>query len=378
MTTFNLDTIKSLFDNAAAQQTKLADIITDAGTQQRAKMNKEAIENYTAAMEAGQASEFPAVHLVRLINDETMPDGSTIEAGALILADGFHRIESAVGAKLQTFQSLIADGTLQDAIYYSMTANSTNGVNLQGKDYQQAIKRLYTLDGGYWREHGRKKEIAALFGCSTKTVERATAAIDKATKADAFKMFEQGASDEEVAAMAFKSLKTIKQWREDWEKTQQPNDEPKGDNAGEQGTNQEEHTNAGDNNPLNLTFEQVLKLKDKDLQRKLLGLLMDAVGVKAESQEEPQPEQEEPQPEPQEEPQDDNPTVELANKWRGLDWWDVLGLDLAQLNGLKNPKAAIKRAYNKLLKQVHSDKHGENEALEILKDALAAANKMFK
>lgn len=377
MTTFNLDTIKALFDNAEAAQTKLADIITDAGTQQRAKMNKEAVENYTAAMEAGQASEFPAVHLVRLINDEVMPDGSTIQAGALILADGFHRIESAVAAKLQTFQSLIADGTLQDAIYYSMTANSTNGVNLQGKDYQQAIKRLYTLDGGYWREHGRKKEIAALFGCSTKTVERATAAIDKATKAEAFKMFEQGASDDEVAAMAYKSLKTIKQWREDWEKTQNKNNNnEQGGDTGEQGTNQEQSTNAGDNNPLNLTFEQVLKLKDKDLQRKLLTLLMDAVGVKAESQEEPQPE-----PEQAEEPQqeaDENPTVELANKWRGLDWWDVLGLDLAQLNGLKNPKAAIKRAYNKLLKQVHSDKYGDNEALEILKDALAAANSMFK
>lgn len=374
MTTFNLDTIKALFDNAEAAQTKLADIITDAGTQQRAKMNKEAVENYTAAMENGEASEFPAVKLVRLINDELMPDGSTIQAGALILADGFHRIESAVAAKLQTFQSFIADGTLQDAIYYSMTANSTNGVNLQGKDYQQAIKRLYTLDGGYWREHGRKKEIAALFGCSTKTVERATAAIDKATKADAFKLFEQGASDDEVAAMAFKSLKTIKQWREEWEKTQQPNDEPKGDNAGEQGTNQEDHTNAGDNNPLNLTFEQVLKLKDKDLQRKLLALLMDAVGIKAESQQEAEPE---PQPEA-ESVNDENPTDALANKWRGLDWWDVLGLDLAQLNGLKNPKAAIKRAYNKLLKQVHSDKYGENEALEILKDALAAANSMFK
>lgn len=379
MTTFNMETIANLFNGAIEQDVKLAEIITDAGTQQRAAMDKQAIENYTAAMENGEADNFPAIKLVRLSEDVTMKDGSIIQAGALVLVDGFHRVGGAVGAKLQTFKAEIADGTLQDAIYFSMTANSQNGVNLKGKDYQQAIKKLYTMDGGYWREHGRKKEIASLFGCSTKTVERAVSAIDKATKAEAFKLFEQGASDDEVAAASFKSLKTIKQWREEWEKTQQDNQGSQGgeQGAGEQGTNQEEHTNAGDDNPLNLTFEQVLKLKNKDLQRKLLALLMDACGVQEQAQEEPQQEAQE---EPQEEPEsvDANPTDAIANEWRGLDWWDILGLDLAALNGLKNPKAAIKRAYNKQLKRVHSDKYGENEALEILKDALAAANKMFK
>lgn len=376
MTTFNLDTIANLFNNAVEKHVNLSQIIMDAGTQQRASMDKQAIENYMEAMQAGQAPEFPPVKLVELTEPVTLPDGTELEIGATVLADGFHRIESAVGAKLGTFQSLVAKGTLQDAIYYSMTANSQNGVNLKGKDYQQAIKKLYTMDGGYWRQHGRKQEIAALFGCSTKTVERATQAIDKATKAEAFKMFEQGASIDEVAAMAHKSEKTVKQWFDEWKEIQDKNNEPKGDQDGTEGTNQEQHTNAGDNNPLDLTFAQVLALKDQELKTKLLKLLLDSMEPLPE-QDEPQPEQDEPQPEPQGD-DEDAAMIELANKWRGLDWWDVLGLDLSKLNSLANPKAAIKRAYNKALKQCHSDKFGANEALEILKDALAAANKMFK
>lgn len=377
MSTFNREAISNLFDDATVEQVKLSDIIIDAGTQQRAKMNAEAIENYMHAMQNGEASEFPAIKLVRLIEPVTLPDGTELEAGALILADGFHRTDAAVGAKLATFQSFIADGTLQDAIYYSMTANSTNGVNLQGKDYQIAIKKLYTLANGYWREHGRKKEIAALFGCSTKTVERATAAIDKATKAEAFKMFEKGEDLNHIADVSFKSLKTIKQWFEEWTKAQEAKEEPKGP-EGEQGTNQEQHQNAGTNNPLDLTFAEVLALKDSALKAKLLKLLMDSVAKDEPQQEEPK--QEEPQPEPQqdaEEPEGDA-MKDLANLWRGQDWWVILGLDLVKLNGMAKPKAAIKRAYNKALKQCHSDKHGANEALEILKDALAASAKMYK
>lgn len=375
MTTFNKETIANLFAQSIEEHVNLAEIIVDAGTQQRAKMNADAIENYMHAMQNGEANEFPEIKLVRLVEPVTLPDGTTLETGALILVDGFHRTEAAVGAKLGTFQALIADGTLQDAIYYSMTANATNGVNLQGKDYQIAIKKLYTLDGGYWREHGRKKEIAALFGCSTKTVERATAAIDKATKAEAFKLFEKGEDLQHIADISFKSLKTIKQWFEEWTKAQEGKEEPKGP-EGAEGTNQEQHKNADVDNPLDLTFAQVLALKDSTLKAKLLKLLTDSIAK--DSQEEPQ--QEEPKEEPQqdaEEPEGDA-MKDLANQWRGQDWWVILGLDLVKLNGMAKPKAAIKRAYNKALKQCHSDKHGANEALEILKDALAASGKMYK
>lgn len=384
MSNFNLETIQDLFINATEEHVNLSEIILDAGTQQRSKINAQAVENYSEAMLDGQAPEFPPVKLIRLNEPVTLPDSSILEIGTLILADGFHRLEAAVSAKLGTFQSLIADGSLQDAIYYSMTANSTNGVNLQGKDYQNAIKKLYTLDGGYWREHGRKKEIAALFGCSTKTVERATSAIDKATKAEAFKLFEQGASLNEVAEISFKSLKTIKEWFAEWEESK-AKDKPNNDGesgSGESGSG--EHTNAGDNNPLDLTFTQVLALKDSDLKLRLLKLLMDSCGIKADTKEETkEPEQEDDVPpfETDEEPKgtNDNTIIdELVKQWKGKDWWDILGLDLIKLKDLSKPAAAIKRAYNKQLKQCHSDKFGENEALDILKNAMAESKKMYK
>lgn len=372
MTTFNLDNIQGLFDGAIEDYTKLSDIIVDAGTQQRAKIDSEAVENYTHAMQNGEADNFPAVKVVSLSEPVTLQDGTELDTGALVLVDGFHRINAAVSAKLATFKTLTAVGTLQDAVYYSMTANSQNGVNLKGKDYQNAIKKLYTLDGGYWREHGRKKEIAALFGCSTKTVERAVKGIDSTTKAEAFKMFEQGTDLETVAEQSFKSIKTIKEWYAEWEekKAKANNEPPKGPEGNEKGTNQEQQTNAGDNNPLDLTFGEVLKLKDSDLKGKLLKLLMDSMG-----EPEPQPE---PQPEPEQDTSEISEVEQLANEWRGQDWWVILDLDLAKLNTLVNPVAAIKRAYKKQLKRVHSDKHGDNEALEILKDALAASGKMFK
>ncbi|AHK11943.1 putative streptomycin biosynthesis operon regulatory protein [Vibrio phage CHOED] len=377
----NVEDIQSMFVGAIREQVNLSTIVIDAGTQQRASVDKQAIENYAEAMLAGQANNFPAIELVELTEPVSMPDGSVIEAGARVLVDGFQRTSAALIAKLGTFHADIVKGTLKDAIYYSMTANRRNGVNFKGNDYQNAIKQLYLLDGGYWRAHGRKQEIAALLGCSAKTVERATAAIDKKTKAEAFAMFEQGATLQEVAEFAFKSEKTIKEWFAEWQDIKAKQGANEG--QGEQGTNQEQSTNAGENNPLDLTFAQVLALTNTDLKNKLLRLLMDSCGYQGEPQQEDAQPNEEPQeddsaPFDTDEESNENPMGAIASSWRGRDWWDVLELDLAALQGLKNPKAAIKRAYNKQLKRVHSDKFGENEALEILKDALAAANTMFK
>lgn len=376
----NLDTIKNLFDNAQPCTVDLKTVITDAGTQQRAAVNKQAIEDYTANMQAGQAPNFPRIRVVRLTAPITLPDGSTAEIGAEVLVDGFQRREGALGAKLHTFQGEYVEATLEEAIYFSMCANSTNGVKMGGKDYQNAIKNLYTLDAK-WRGHGMKQEIAKLLGCSTKTVQRATTAIDKATKAEAFRMFEAGYNDADVAAFAFITEKTAGEWRKEWQESKKGKDEPKGSQSGTDedpkdstGTND----NAGSDNPLDLTFAQVLQLKDPAIKAKLLKMLMDS--IQADNQSEPEPEpQPEPEPEPEPEPSvNDDRLDELAATWSKLDCWGILGTSLAKLAKLKQPKTGLQRAYNKMLKQVHPDKYGESKALEMLKDALAQAQKEIK
>lgn len=380
---YNAQKVATLFDNAVRGFTRIGDLVLDAGTQCRAKLNTEQAENYAANMLAGKAKDFPAVKVARLIESVQMKDGSLLEAGALVLVDGFHRIEGAHSAKLETFQSETVDCDLETAIYYAMQANSTNGLSLAGKDYQNAIRKLYSMDKA-WREHGKKKEIAALFGCSEKTVQRATVAIDKETKAESFKMFERGYSDQDVSDYAVITLQTAQAWRKEWEesKVEKPQGAGDGEGQGQGG----DDTNAGTNNPLDLTFAQVLALKNSQLKAQLLKMLMDSIKQDAgQAKEEPKAAQDDEPPfdaddkEPEApEGVKDNGAAELAKKWRGLTCWEIMGLERDKLAAMANPKAAIKRAFAKALKECHPDHYGENEACEMLKNAQDEILKYFR
>lgn len=375
----NVEQIKSLFDNASLETINLSDVVLNAGTQMREKTDSARIEDYREAMANGDAPKFPPIKLIALKEPVTLPDGVELMTGALILVDGFHRCDGAVKAKLAKFQAEIVEGDLETAKYYAMTANSDHGVSLKGKDYQNAIRELYELNAS-WREHGKQKEIAALFGCSTKTVERALKVVKAAIKAEAFKMFEQGATDQQVADFAVMHVKTAAEWREDWEDSKPKEKEDKEDKE----PNNKEDKEPDTNNPMDLTMGQVLRLKDKVLKAKLLKLLMDSIKADNETEEpEPQPEPE-PHPEPEEaeeepeETNDDSYIADLAKQWKGKTCWEILGKTKEELGALKNPKTGLKRAYTKQLKGCHSDQYDNNEALEILKDALSQASKYFK
>ncbi|WMX18596.1 putative streptomycin biosynthesis operon regulatory protein [Aeromonas phage 1233] len=377
---YNAERIENLFELAQEKAVVITQLVLDAGTQCRAKLNKEQAENYAANMLAGKADEFPAVKVARLTESVQMPDGSLLEAGALVLVDGFHRIEGASQAKLETFKAEIVDCTLEDAIYYSMRANNTNGLSFVGKDYQNAIRKLYTLDNA-WREHGKKKEIAAMFGCSEKTVQRATAAIDKEIKAEAFKMFEAGATDSDVAAFAVISIQTAANWRKEWEEAKNL-EQPDPENP--QGSDNEPEADQP-KNPMDMTLAQILALKDSPVKAIALKLLMDSIKKDAQAEpEQPQQDDEPPfdkEPEAEAEPQagvKDDKAAKLAQEWKGKDCWFILGLNRADLDKLANPKAAIKRAFTKALKQCHPDHYGENEACDMLKHAQDEAMKFYR
>lgn len=385
----NIIEIKALFNNALTESVKINELVLDAGTQMRQKVNAVAVENYSHAMLEGKADEFPEILVVSLNHPVEMPDGSTLEIGSLVLVDGFHRVEAAHNAKLATFNGRVVEASLETAKYFAMTANSEHGAQLAGKDYQNAIRELYNLNVT-WREHGKGKEIAALFGCSTKTVERALKVVKAEIKAEAFAMFKAGATNEDVAEFAVIHIKTAKEWRSEWEDACVKEEEKAKKKAEEGESEKKEEKQKDPKNPMDLSFAEVLRLKDTALKASMLKMLMDAIKEDSQSfTEEPKQEDEQPQPEPEETTEEaaqdsDDPIIDdvmdkLAAEWAQMDEWALFGKSKADFMAMANPKAALKRAYNKLLKQCHSDKFGkDNAALTLLVEAFAKASKYCK
>src|SRR5689334_11258959 len=87
-------------------------IRTDGGTQTRAGIREEVIEDYRTDIEAG--SELPAL--------VAFDDGKE-----LWLADGFHRLAAFLRLGRTEVRVAIQKGTRQDALLYSAGANCSHG-----------------------------------------------------------------------------------------------------------------------------------------------------------------------------------------------------------------------------------------------------------
>lgn len=101
------------------------DLQLDGGTQPRAVLDFEAVYDYADAMSAG--AKFPAVTVFY--------DGQRYW-----LADGFHRVRAARAAGLETIECDVRPGTLEDAQWFSFSANKANGLRRSNDDKQRAIK----------------------------------------------------------------------------------------------------------------------------------------------------------------------------------------------------------------------------------------------
>lgn len=112
---------------------KLDLIRTDGGTQPRAAIDFEALDDYTDAMAAGM--KFPAVVLF-------------YDGDCYWLADGFHRVKAADQAGLEEICCEIHQGTLQDAQWYSFSANKTNGLRRTNEDKGRAVQAALTHPKG--------------------------------------------------------------------------------------------------------------------------------------------------------------------------------------------------------------------------------------
>lgn len=104
---------------------RIDDIKTDGGTQPRAHLDFHAVDDYTDDMEAG--TKFPPVTVFY--------DGESHW-----LADGFHRVRAAYAANFDSIDCDVRQGTLEDAQWFSFSANQTNGLRRTNDDKQRAVK----------------------------------------------------------------------------------------------------------------------------------------------------------------------------------------------------------------------------------------------
>ena len=143
------------------QPTKLliSQIRRDGGTQPRAAINQDTVNEYLEDMKNGDI--FPAVVVFY--------DGKIYW-----LADGFHRIEAAVKARMKKIAAIVKQGTRRDAVLYSVGANAKHGLRRTNADKRQAVMTL--LEDEEWNKWS-DREIARRCSVNNATVSRIRASL---------------------------------------------------------------------------------------------------------------------------------------------------------------------------------------------------------
>lgn len=127
---------------------KISEIVIDAGTQQRERINDEIVEEYAESMKCG--AQFPPVTVF-------------FNSAEYYLADGFHRFFACKAAEIDSITADIHEGTKRDAILYSFGVNSTHGLRRTNSDKRKSVIGMLTDD--VWSEW-TNRDIAKHIGVS--------------------------------------------------------------------------------------------------------------------------------------------------------------------------------------------------------------------
>lgn len=104
---------------------KVAEIVTDAGTQVRAGLNEATVADYAEAL--GEGAKFPPVIVFH--------DGSRHVA-----ADGFHRIHAAVRIGETQIECDVRKGGKTDALKFALGCNAHHGLRRTNADKRHAVE----------------------------------------------------------------------------------------------------------------------------------------------------------------------------------------------------------------------------------------------
>jgi hypothetical protein len=127
-------------------------IVLDESAQPRVTMDFGMVEEFAADMLRGDA--FPPL--------DVFFDGEVYW-----LADGFHRYHAATAIGMTEIVCRVDDGDLDDAVWFSLQANRSNGVRRTRQDVQNAVRRAITHRRGISQAD---QWIGAYVGCDGKTV----------------------------------------------------------------------------------------------------------------------------------------------------------------------------------------------------------------
>lgn len=137
-----LETLDRLSGRDTSTLIDLQKIRLDGGTQPRAALDKDLIQEYAAAMVDGD--EFPPVVVFY--------DGT-----AYWLADGFHRFHAAHRIGRKEIRAEVRQGTQRDAVLHSVGVNAAHGKRRSNADKRRAVMTL--LADAEWAEWS-DREIA--------------------------------------------------------------------------------------------------------------------------------------------------------------------------------------------------------------------------
>ena len=104
---------------------KLSDLVLDAGTQVRAEMDQETIEEYAKAYKA--KAHFPAIHVF-------------VDGNKYLVADGFHRAMAAEKAGLKTIEAELYSGSRSDCLKFALSCNASHGLRRTNADKHKAVE----------------------------------------------------------------------------------------------------------------------------------------------------------------------------------------------------------------------------------------------
>jgi len=127
-------------------ETKLIriDSLVTENLQVRVALDENAIADYAEAMKDG--SDFPPIVVFkdpkRAAEDvgPYLADERAAEDVGPYLADGFHRVEAARRAGLETILAEVHEGTFDDALAFALKANDKHGVRRTNEDKRNAMR----------------------------------------------------------------------------------------------------------------------------------------------------------------------------------------------------------------------------------------------
>jgi hypothetical protein len=157
---------------------QLHSIARYATFQVRKQLDMGTVQRYAQALEAG--ADFPAVKVGRIKAPDVQPRGrpserlKDVQPGALVLLDGFHRVEAhRIAGQLHILADVI-EVTAKDAQWEAARANLMHGLPLKPKEIVEAFK-AYVRAGQYRDAKGNLKSLRTIgkeFGRPHTTIRR--------------------------------------------------------------------------------------------------------------------------------------------------------------------------------------------------------------